>query len=84
MRSFLLLALLVCLGGCLSDAVKDSVETVLTMRSGTMTELRTRRDTGPFRRYEVPSAEMLDVVEEVWIHHHLPSQFGVLLCKLID
>jgi len=62
--SLLLLAL--CLAGCsgVSDQVKDSAEHVLTLRQGTMTDLRRRVGTGPYRVYEVAPDEMLGVLED--------------------
>ncbi len=50
--------------GCVSDEVMESAETVLTLQSGTMSELREKRGTGPFRTYDLPPATMLGVVEE--------------------
>ena len=52
--------------GCsgVSDRVKDTAETVLTLRSGTMSDLRLRVGDGPFTTYDVPPEEMLTVVEE--------------------
>lgn len=50
-----------------SDRVKDSAETVLTLRSGTLSDLRLRVGDGPFTIYEVPPGEMLTVVEEAAI-----------------
>lgn len=45
--------------------VKEVAETVLTLQSGTVSELKARRDTGPFRDYAVPPAEMMGLVEGV-------------------
>lgn len=45
--------------------VKDVAETVLTLQTGTVSELKARRDTGPFRDYAVPPAEMMTLVEGV-------------------
>jgi hypothetical protein len=56
-------ALALALGGCVSDAVVESAVTVLTLQGGTVSELRDRRGTGPFRTYDVPPAEMLGVIE---------------------
>ena len=55
-----------CLSACsgIDDTVKDSAETVLTLRSGTMSDLRKRVGQGPFRTYEIPPAEMLEILEE--------------------
>ena len=38
--------------------------TIFTLQSGTVSELRDRRGTGPFLTYDVPPAEPLGVVEE--------------------
>lgn len=46
------------------EQVRDTAETVLTLRSGTMSDLRRRTGSGPFTTYAVPPAEMLDVLEE--------------------
>jgi len=56
----------VLLGACsaLDESVRDSAETVLTLRSGTMTDLRRQTGSGPYTRYELPPEEMLDVVAE--------------------
>lgn len=61
-----MLGLALCGSACsgVSDRVKDSAETVLTLRSGTMSDLRLRVGEGPFHTYEVPPGEMLTVVEE--------------------
>ena len=48
--------------GCVSKDVRESARDVLTLRSGTVSELRDRRGRGPFRRYELPPAEMLEVL----------------------
>ncbi len=50
------------LAGCtVSENVQDSARDVLTLRSGTVNELKALRGTGPFTRYEVAPAEMLEV-----------------------
>jgi hypothetical protein len=38
---------------------------VLTLQSGTVSELQDLRGTGPFRDYEVPPEEMLDLAAQV-------------------
>lgn len=51
--------------GCrLSETERDSVRDVLTLRRGTISDLRALRLTGPFTRYEVPPGEMLLVVAD--------------------
>lgn len=47
------------------DNVKKVAETVLTLQTGTVSELKDRRGTGPFRAYDVPPAEMLDLAAGV-------------------
>jgi len=52
------------LGGCtVSDDVRESAQTVLSLRFGTMSDLRERRGTGPRRRYDLPPHRLLGVVE---------------------
>jgi len=57
-----------CLGlvlcGCVSDEVKETAETVLTLQSGTVSELRDRRGSGPFMTYDLAPDELLSIVEE--------------------
>ena len=48
----------------IDEQVRDSAETVLTLRSGTLTDLRRQTGSGPYTRYELPPEEMLDVVAE--------------------
>jgi hypothetical protein len=43
--------------------VRESAETVLTLRFGTMSDLRARRGTGPRKRYDLPPDRLLEVVE---------------------
>ena len=50
------------LPGCVSEQVADVAHDVLTLRSGTMSELKARRGQGPFRIYKVPPVEMLGVL----------------------
>ncbi len=55
-------------GACSASSrenVKDVAETVFTFQTGTVSELKARRDTGPFRDYAVPPAEMMTLVEAV-------------------
>lgn len=56
----------VLLGACsgIDESVRDSAETVLTLRSGTMSDLRRQTGSGPYTRYDVPPDEMLDVLAE--------------------
>ncbi len=50
------------LAGCVSEEVRASAEAVLTLRSGTMSDLRARRGHGPFREYDLPPKDLLEVV----------------------
>ena len=50
-------------GGGTGDMVGETLETVFTLQSGTVGELRDRRGSGPFREYDVDPEEMLFVVE---------------------
>jgi len=55
---------------CASQGEEDSAavkaaKTVLTLQTGTMTELKETRDTGPYRDYDVPPGEMIDLVADV-------------------
>jgi hypothetical protein len=43
----------------------DVAKNVLTHQTGTVSALRDRRGEGPFRTYDVPPAEMMEVVEAV-------------------
>ena len=49
--------------GCVSDRVRESAETVLTLQSGTIAELRERRGRGPFAAYDVAPDEMIGILE---------------------
>ncbi len=53
---------------CVSKEVRASAETVLSLRSGTMSELRQRRGQGPFTRYDVPPERMLKILEAAARH----------------
>ena len=55
--------LLLGLSGCVSDQVKETAETVLTLQGGTISELRERRGSGPFTTYDVAPDVMLSVLE---------------------
>ena len=59
-----LLLLAACASDDTTDQIKEIAENVVTLQSGTMSELRERRGQGPFRRYEQPPEVMLEVVEE--------------------
>lgn len=50
------------LGGCVSERTAEAVRDVVTLRTGTISELRDRRGRGPFQEHEVPPADMLEVV----------------------
>jgi len=52
------------LPACVSEQVKDTAATVLTLQSGTVSALRAQRGTGPFRAYGVAPDVLLGVVEE--------------------
>lgn len=63
-RAFVLVVLVVAsaLAGCGSSTGKlaaESAATVFTFQSGTMSELKERWGSGPFREYDVPPAEMV-------------------------
>ncbi len=63
-RALLALLLALPLAGCLSDDVTETAETVLTLQSGTISELRERRGTGPFTTYPYAPDMMLRMVEQ--------------------
>jgi len=58
-----LVLLAACSSGKQAEQVKEIAVNVVTLQSGTTSELRDRRDTGPFVEYDVPPDEMLDVLE---------------------
>ena len=62
-RAALALLLIPLLAACVSDDVKETAETVLTLQSGTVSELRDRRGNGPFTTYDLAPDAMLGVVE---------------------
>jgi hypothetical protein len=47
------------------EFVQDAATNLVTLRQGTITDLRARRGTGPFREYAVPPDEMVTIVEQV-------------------
>ncbi len=54
--------------GCSASSAKTLGEvagTVFTLQSGTVSDLKALRDTGPYRDYDVPPAEMMTLVEGV-------------------
>lgn len=55
---------LVLLTACsgISDTAKETIVNVVTLQRGTISELRTRRGTGPFRTYARSPEVMLEVV----------------------
>lgn len=54
-----------CLAACrVSPVVLESARDVLTLRTGTISELRDLRGTGPRRRYPVAPDEMLEVLAD--------------------
>lgn len=61
----LVLLLAVAAGGCaLKEEVRDVAKDVLTLKRGTISDLKRMRGQGPFTRYEVPPETMLEVVAE--------------------
>ncbi len=56
---------LVAVCGCsgISDNTREIIANVKSLRFGSMTQLRERRDTGPFRTYAVAPRAMLDILE---------------------
>lgn len=68
MRTLTTLLAAVLLVACASDDSTDQIKevavNVVTLQSGTMTELRERRNQGPFRRYAEPPDVMLEIVED--------------------
>ena len=68
MRPFVVGLAVLLLAACASDdsteQIKEVATNVVTLQSGTMSELRERRGQGPFRRYEESPETMLEVVEE--------------------
>ena len=65
---FLGVVLVACASDDTTDLIQEVGENVVTLQSGTMTELRELRGQGPFRRYEQPPEVMLEVVEEAIGH----------------
>ena len=59
----LLLPLLLAACSGVDDSVVESAETVLTLQSGTINELRQKRGTGPYKTYPYPPDEMLTILE---------------------
>jgi len=57
-------ALPACSSSVGSDRVLETLETVVTLRGGTVSALRDLRGTGPFRTYHVPPGELVEVVGE--------------------
>ena len=55
------------LGGCsetgTAKEVREIAENVVTLQTGTTSELRDRRGTGPFRTYDMAPDEMVEVLE---------------------
>jgi hypothetical protein len=47
----------------MSDDTKEAVHNVLTLETGAVSDARTCRGQGPFRDYDVPPEEMLDLAE---------------------
>lgn len=61
------LLLLLVLGGCgetgTAKQVREIAENVVTLQTGTTSELRDRRGQGPFRDFDVAPDEMVEVLE---------------------
>jgi hypothetical protein len=51
--------------GSVSDDTREAIRNVLTLEMGAVADARALRGTGPFRDYEVPPDEMLDIAEGV-------------------
>ncbi|MDJ0972896.1 MAG: hypothetical protein QNJ98_00375 [Planctomycetota bacterium] len=66
MRVCLALLVLAALGGCsnIDEDVRETAVNVLTLQSGTISELKDLRNTGPFTTYDLPPDELLSVVED--------------------
>lgn len=62
-RLLLLCACGVLLAGCANERVGEAAETVLTLQSGTINELRNRRGSGPYVTYPFAPDEMLGILE---------------------
>jgi hypothetical protein len=62
------LAAAAALAGCSAESrknVKDVAGNLLTLKTGTMSDLEEERGTGPFTDYAVPPEEMVDLVAAV-------------------
>ena len=60
--------------GSMSPDTKETIENVLTLQQGTVTNVRELRGRGPFREYAVPPAEMLDLATRV-LKARVPAVF---------
>lgn len=68
------LLLAACKGG-VSEDTKKAVENVVTLRTGTVSELHALYGTGPFRDYAVPPGEMVDLATAV-LKTFVPAVFA--------
>lgn len=59
-----LLGVALALGGCASEQARLAVRDVLTLRTGTVSELRDRRGRGPLREHAVPPEAMLELAAQ--------------------
>ena len=70
----------------------EIAENVVTFQTGTTSELRDRRGTGPFREYDVPPDEMLEVLEAAmrraagdreapWVKVYPSKRYGEVVAK---
>ena len=72
--------------------IKEVAVNVVTLQTGTTSELRDRRGTGPFREYDVPPDEMVDVLEGAmrrargdgeppWVKAFASKRYGEVVAK---
>ena len=60
--------------GSMSPDTKETIENVLTLQQGAVSNVRDLRGRGPFREYAVPPAEMLDLATRV-LKARVPAVF---------
>jgi hypothetical protein len=60
--------------GSMSPDTKETIENVLTLQQGAVSNVREMRGRGPFREYAVPPAEMLDLATRV-LKARVPAVF---------
>jgi len=90
------LGLSAALAGCASsgdaDLYREVATNLVTLQQGTTSELRDMRGTGPFREYDVPPAEMVEVLEKAferadgrgappYVHVYVSRRYGEVLAK---